>query len=347
MPTTVIVEKLPAANASSSDKFALFRTKKPKIRKVHGRDCYRSDHIDTDSVKLFDNVLERRPQNGSNIFFHETSCLDGGVARLSVRQACTIESAAVNNPNTSVFLLFVSPAGYERDQPWPELFEVLATYPNVHVRNAGLWSYTAGTPAEQFVHGPELFTSDYLAVHMSDMMRLISVFRWGGTHIDLDFVLRRSMEQLPPNFAAYEAYEFVSNAVFNFASDGIGHLIAEHLVREFVNHFNPHEWAANGPALLKREFEKLCVKNDLKVCPLLKIYPKESFYPVYGTVWEKLMDKEHAAESMALMQDSYGVHMWNALSSGGSVKIGDGSAYEQLARQFCPKVFATIKDDHF
>lgn len=333
----------------SDDKYAIFRTKPPTVPTAAGPACYQRHHIDSDHIKLFEDVLSarRRPHNGTNIFFHETSCLAGGVARLSVRQACAIESAARTNPNTNVFVLFASPAGFERGQPRAAVFEVLAGYANVHVRNLNLWTYTEDTPAERWMRAGELFNSSYLGVHMADMLRLVSLYKWGGTHIDLDFVVRRSFERLPATFASEELEGYVTNALLGFAESGVGHLMAKQLLAEFVGNFDGKIFAANGPALLKRVFHELCRKENLFECPLIKIYKKTEFFAVYGTVWEKLFDREHATESLEMVKDSLAVHFWNALSGHRPVMIGDGSAYEMLAREFCPKVFASVQGDRF
>lgn len=329
------------------------RPQPPVSSPAHPAACYRDAHIDYARVRPFDNVqtAELRPsrRTGRNIFFHETTCLNG-TARLRHRQACAIESAARANPLAGVFVLFASPAGHERGQPLPELFARLAEYRNVHMRTVDLWQYARDTPAEAFVRGARLFGSAYPSVHAADLLRLLSLHRFGGTHLDLDVVVRGSLAAQPPTFVAEELDGWLSNAVLALAPAGLGHWLAALLLAEFAEHFDGEQFAANGPALLKRVVETLCrctPAMKLIDCQLLRVEPKERFFPVYGTVWQRLFDWRHGRESLARASGSLAVHMWNALSAERPVRVGERSAYEMLAREFCPRVFGTVRNGQF
>lgn len=327
--------------------------KPPPPPPIVGRECYNGKHVNTANIELFADILD--PTNGfdanatHNIFFHETTCLHGEPARLKIRQACAVESAARTNPNSHVYLLYASTTGLERGAVKPAIFAALSRYANVRVRNVNLWTYTNDTPADLWWqhHSGDLFASGYMSVHMSDLLRLVSLYRWGGIYMDLDFVVRRSFDQMPATFGSEEIPGYVANAMMGYGRHGVGHMIVGELLSEFVRHYNPHVFAANGPALLKRVFRDLCGTDKLRECTLIKIFPKEVFYAVYGTEWERLFDKEHAVDSMRRFNESMAVHMWNALTAGVPVRLGENSAYERLAREFCPEVLATAVGGEF
>lgn len=147
------------------------------------------------------------------------------------RQACSVETAAYLNPNRDVFVLFSAPVGFYRDKTTSPVLEALNTYDNVHLRNLNLNEYMDDTPAEEWFETEKLFSSNFLVGHMSDLLRLVTLYKYGGTYLDLDIFLLQSLDNLPKNFAAAEVVNLVNNAVINFDSEGIGHDIVAKLIR--------------------------------------------------------------------------------------------------------------------
>lgn len=121
-------------------------------------------------------VDRRQPRPGRSVFFHETSCVaEDGIARLSARQACAIESAALGSPEWDVFVLFASPSALSvnRSEALTPVWRALLTYDNVHVRNVNLWTYAEDTPLAAWMRDEELFRSMYLNSHASDLLRYL------------------------------------------------------------------------------------------------------------------------------------------------------------------------------
>lgn len=134
--------------------------------------------------KLEDILLAKiQPTPGKSIFFHETTCpqmpsaskltqislekaLKEGfhlnMVKLNARQACAIESAALHNPSSQVFVLFASPR-YKMFNTTTgsgdPLIEAILSYDNVHLRNLNLWTYAAGTPIYEWLKDGALFKS--------------------------------------------------------------------------------------------------------------------------------------------------------------------------------------------
>lgn len=148
------------------------------------------------------------------------------------RQACAIESAALLNPNFDVFVLFASPVGLPNntDATFP-IIATLQSYSNIYFRNINLWTYSTNTPLEDWFLSDALFQSQYLNSHVSDFLRYVSLFKFGGTYLDLDVVVQKSLENIDANYAGAESANFVAAGVINFQHNGIGHEIADMCVR--------------------------------------------------------------------------------------------------------------------
>lgn len=135
----------------------------------------------------------------------------------SFRQACAIESAALLNPNWGVFVLFASPVGIlNGTNESPPIMSALKSYPNIHFRNIDLWTYSANTPLEDWFLSDKLFRSQYLNSHISDFLRYVSLFKFGGTYLDLDVVVQKTFENISANYAGAESENSVAAGVLNF-----------------------------------------------------------------------------------------------------------------------------------
>lgn len=105
--------------------------------------------------------------------------------------------------------------------------KALQTYPNIFMRNVNLWSYAEKTPVHKWLNDGQLFLSKYLNSHTSDFLRYLSLYKWGGTYLDLDVVVQKPFDTVEPNYAGAESDKFVAAGVINFHHDGVGHDVAE------------------------------------------------------------------------------------------------------------------------
>lgn len=147
------------------------------------------------------------------------------------RQACAIESAARLNPERSVFVLFASPVGVRSCSVshLPKNIEVLKTYPNVHLRNNDLWKYEQDTPLETWLSDGTLFESAYLHEHMSDVLRFLTLYKFG--YLDLDVIVQRNFDDLGENFAGDDSDVAIGCGVLNFGTDQLGREMSEKCLR--------------------------------------------------------------------------------------------------------------------
>ncbi|KAH8376753.1 hypothetical protein KR093_001155 [Drosophila rubida] len=292
-----------------------------------------------------------KPAPGKTIFFHETRCHPPGskyIMNLTARQACSIESAALHNPNFQVFVLFASPTYLPKaEDPKLPLIEALQSYKNVHFRQLNIWRYAKGTPIEDWVNKGDLFESSFLTEHASDLMRLMSLYRYGGIYMDIDVVVLRSMENLPLNYVGAEDSETLCNAVLSLEPKGKGHEIAELFLREFQQHFNGQLYTNNGPSLMGRVTKKICNSTSIKDivaasrnCNGFKVFNSTVFYPIPWPAWRRFVEPQYLNDTLATTKDSYLVHLWNKVSFEERIKVGENTAYGKFAHDHCPKVNA-------
>ncbi|CAG9810445.1 unnamed protein product [Chironomus riparius] len=277
-----------------------------------------------------------------NIFFHETSLIEDGIIRLNARQACAIESAALTNPNHNIFVMFASQVGFRNTSELP-IIDALLSYPNINLNYLNVTKYAENTPLENWIKTDALFRSKYVAVHTADVLRLLSLFKYGGSHIDLDIVVMQSLDsQGAQNFAGAEEHDSVNNAFIHLTGES-GHKIAEKLVGEIKNNFNGRDWAHNGPRALTRVLSKICGTKDVKkmtendICENFKVLPIEKCYNITWFENRMFFEEKHLERTLDRLMDSLMVHIWNSQNAKIPLTKNDNVAYIHLARKYCPK----------
>ena len=140
--------------------------------------------------------LETEPTPGDkHIMFIETSCLLDSSQNskypglvLNKRQVCAIESAAKMNPRHKVYLLHSCPiCGRLEDSS--EHVQTLFTYPNVYLWKLDRKRHFSKTPLEKWNFQSAIKTSLWPKEHSSDVLRFLTLWKYGGTYLDLDFVI--------------------------------------------------------------------------------------------------------------------------------------------------------------
>lgn len=319
--------------------------------KFIGKQCYMDVYFRgaTDTAKLegrLHDVMEsaKTPTPGRSIFFHETSCSADGQIRLNARQACAIESAARQNPTWDVFVLFASPVGYS-NQTQITIIDTLLSYPNIYFRNVDLWNYAKDTPVEAWLQDGEIFQSKFMNSHVSDFLRYLSLFKFGGTYLDLDVIVTKNLGKIRSNYAGAESNEFVAAGIINLEHVGMGKHISEMCLRDFIINFNGNLWGNNGPGVITRVLNEVCSTNnpllmDRGRCHGFKVFPIKAFYAIPWRKWNYFTQPAYLNEALKLINDSFIVHVWNRFSITETIVVGDKVAYGVLANEFCPKVYS-------
>lgn len=148
--------------------------------------------------------IEIEPTAGDkHIIFIETRCLldesqsrsDPGLS-LHKRQACVIESAAKMNPDYKVYLLYSCPISGRLDDS-SEYVKTIFTYPNVKLWKLNIARHFSETPLEKWDFRAAIKSSEWPNEHSSDVLRFLTLWKYGGTYLDLDVVILKYVPTYP------------------------------------------------------------------------------------------------------------------------------------------------------
>lgn len=146
------------------------------------------------------------------------------------------------NPNREAFVLFASPVGFRNSTPLP-IIDALASYPNINFNYLNLIKYAEKTPLDKFVESKKLFRSDHLISHTSDVLRYLSLWKFGGTYFDLDTVSMKSLDTLKPNYAAAMDGTYIAVGIINIEGE-TGKRFATEFVNELSQSFKGNHWVS-------------------------------------------------------------------------------------------------------
>lgn len=125
------------------------------------------------------------PKDQEKAFFHETS----GARALDFRQACAVESAALSNPNLTIYVLM---SGEHID--WNSTtMKTLKSYEHVHIHSINLGDYFSHTPLEEWYFCSMWNYGPYAVSHLSDALRFLTLYKYGGYYFDLDVIMLQSV----------------------------------------------------------------------------------------------------------------------------------------------------------
>jgi hypothetical protein len=152
----------------------------------------------TDTELAAQREIETEPVPGQrHIIFLETRCAlhdstpgkESGLV-INKREACAVASAANTNPDTTVYLLYTcSILGKLSDST--EYVKQMLSYPNIRIWKLVVADFIKGTPLENWDFRGKVQSSKWPVVHASDVLRYTSLWKYGGTYLDLDFVMQK------------------------------------------------------------------------------------------------------------------------------------------------------------
>ncbi|XP_050426489.1 lactosylceramide 4-alpha-galactosyltransferase-like isoform X2 [Adelges cooleyi] len=210
-----------------------------------------------------------------------------------------------------------------------------------------LRSYANNTPLQNFITSKTIFTSNWPVSHTSDLLRFLTLWKFGGTYLDLDVVLMKSFNSMS-NFVAVESETAIASLVLNFSTDKLGKLIANLTVNDYANNYRGNDWGYNGPGVITRALQKICNTENISEmtkdkCQGFTVYDQDTFCPVSWKDWYSYFNSNTSAEVMKKINNSIGIHVWNNHSKNTVVKVGSTQPYGLIAQKYCPNVFSLAK----
>lgn len=167
------------------------RNQNQTVQKNVTKDFFASKEEKTD----FKNILNAniQPENDKNIFFIETGISKSNV-KLSARQCCSIESAALRNPEKRIFVVFVSRDRLNNLEITSQIKAILS-YRNVQINYLNIEELSKASPIEHFIKSNKLTKSKFRLPHTSDVLRLLILYKYGGTYLDMDMMVNLKVKK--------------------------------------------------------------------------------------------------------------------------------------------------------
>jgi lactosylceramide 4-alpha-galactosyltransferase len=293
-------------------------------------------------------TYEEIGETNLRIFFHETS----GSNNLSFIQCCSVESAAKHHPNRPVQLfvrplqncfnssLKLSPTSFFN----PTWLKVLSKYPNLSVILLNERNYFFGTLMEDWYNKNEWRKSKFETAHLSDYLRILSLYKGGGLYLDLDVLtLKPYMGALFHNFLVYGSsrMDHISNGVMHFE---IGHWMSKEIMQVLANEYDPESYIYHGPDAVGEVMKNLCglkAGNPLSnQCHDIQLLTDNIFYPIPSIISSVLFQENEnitQQETLAKIKKSFGLHWWNSLSRlHRPINMHSNQIITLLAHEHCP-----------
>ncbi|KAI3759880.1 hypothetical protein L1987_50264 [Smallanthus sonchifolius] len=174
-----------------------------------------------------------------------------------------------------------------------------------------------------------------LAQNLSNLIRLVVLYKYGGVYLDTDFIPLKDFSGLRNSIGATLGnWTRLNNAVLIFDKN---HPLLYNFIEEFALTFDGNRWGYNGPYLVSRVVERGARKTESN----FSVLPPAAFYPVdwtrIGGLFRRPVNRAHArwveAKVVQLKESSYGVHLWNKQSR--RLRIEDESIMARLISEHC------------
>lgn len=294
-------------------------------------------------------ISSQIPSGRQNIFFIESSQPDTKILHINPRQACSIESAALQNYDWNIFFYIVEANGYSFDED--PLWNVLNSISNVHVKVIDSKEFTKDTPIEHLFQKELNSPENYIKYHRSDLLRYTLLWKYAGTYLDLDVISQKPLKSLNYNYAISQERSSLNKIVagagiINFDSNEIGRNISNIILMDLAQNFNGNKWDDSSVRVLSRALSKICGTNVMrevneKNCKGFKLYPYHTFYAIHYSQSKYLFEPKYYKAAMELTNKSIGIHAWSKLT--GDFKLEKNTqnniALLELAKKSCPSTF--------
>lgn len=75
-------------------------------------------------------------------------------------------------------------------------------------------------------------------------------------------------------------------------------------------------------------------------CQGFNVLPESKCYAIGYPSWNQFFNPQDSEYVLKMLNDCLIAHVWNKFSITRNVTVGDGCAYDVLAKNYCPKVYS-------
>ncbi|XP_012091564.1 uncharacterized protein At4g19900 [Jatropha curcas] len=176
--------------------------------------------------------------------------------------------------------------------------------------------------------------------NLSNLLRLVLLYKFGGIYLDTDFVVLKSLNKLRNCIGAQNIdigtgnWSRLNNAVLIFDKK---HPLVFKFIEEFALTFDGNKWGHNGPYLVSRVVSRVDGRPGFN----FTVLPPSAFYPVnwskIRTLFRAPRDELHwkwlRRKLGQIRKESLAVHLWNKQSR--QIKVENGSIINHLMLDSC------------
>eukprot|EP00899_Mesostigma_viride_P018950 jgi/Mesvir1/27056/Mv20751-RA.1 len=265
----------------------------------------------------FLSVLRPTPAPLSRVerFIHATKCpmnffLAWTTAenKFTIRYRRTIESTLQFHPDACIIVYSPTLAADYFKNFWDLGYNIIVERPNVPY-------LIQGTPAEKWYANIEQWrTGPYFFSHITELIRLATLYKYGGVYLDTDVIVMKSLAGLHNAVGTELAGSHGEAKVLNGAVlvfDKGSKFIYECMV-EFNSTYRIDSWGWNGPELVTRVAGRFPQSSELTILPTI------SFYPIHWARVRQYFTNEDMEDQIMVWEhmkrDTYLFHYWNKIT---------------------------------
>eukprot|EP00873_Tetraselmis_striata_P004465 jgi/Tetstr1/424729/TSEL_015247.t1 len=245
----------------------------------------------------------------------------------SLRYRRTIESTLKYHPTACLIVYSPTLPADHFQRFWDLGYNIIVERPNVpYLLN--------GTPAEVWYRNIEEWKKGpYFFSHITEIIRLASLYKYGGVYLDTDVIVMRDLGSLRNCLGTELAGSQGEAKILNgavLAFDRGSPFIWEGMV-EFNTTYRIDSWGWNGPELVTR------VASRFPRGPELRILPTIAFYPIHWAKVKRYFTLENMEDQHRVWQrmeaGTYLFHYWNKVT----VKLTPekGSLMYKVLNNYC------------
>jgi len=319
-------------NISTENKARQKRVSSTPPNQTLGHDCDRTVILDR---------IETYSSHQAGLFMIESS----GRNTLTARQACAVESAVLQSGMQVILVVMASNLDL-RDNTTCYLY---MKSNKVKIFSLDIQTFVENSPLESFFNSTKnLAASHHKAVHTSDALRLLLIYKYGGLYLDLDYVVLRDLSHyknmlLEEGDGSSRGTIDLTNSAFMFTAHH-PYLLAA--MQGLEKRYQAGCWACIGPGLLTgtaRKMTNVTMIKDIPASANLNVTLMKRLMPVHWTAAQGLLFPEKPVSFSRwerIFQNASTVHFFGYMTSG-LVAHDDPqySAYALLGPRYCPHAY--------
>lgn len=282
-------------------------------------------------------------QINETTFFLETQ---ESLPKLDRTLLCAVESYHLENPNEQIVVL-INGAG-----TLPMVPDYLSDVNQIHFRHISFSHFLEESPLGELWNSSMWKETLYPLNHMSDLLRVAILHKFGGKYIDSDMIALKAFPKLNDrNVVVGVEKDKVGSAYMQFQKS---HPFLEQTMAKLRDNFNGSSWGANGPQLLTKVATEKCgtlnIDSTGQNCNDFHILPSYYSYPFKARDWKIFYDSSQQQKVREQVAKSHMVHYFTGMRRKEGLKpsaMDPELPIYQLYQAHCPKTWNYHKNTEF